>query len=111
MKRTALALTTIIALLFSAIAITPCVKLVSAQTFITIKADGSVSPSTPAIQQIGDLYILTSDIGGIDVERSNMALDGNGHTLQGGVGGITLKSVKNVTVKNLIIKASQYGVY
>jgi parallel beta-helix repeat protein len=111
MKRTALALTTIIALLFSAIAITPCVKLVSARTFITIKADGSVSPSTPAIQQIGDLYILTSDIGSIDIERSNMALDGNGHTLQGGVGGITLKSVKNVTVKNLIIKASQYGVY
>jgi parallel beta-helix repeat protein len=111
MKRTALALTTIIALLFSAIAITPCVKLVSAQTFITIKADGSVSPSTPAIQQIGDLYILTSDIGGIDVERSNMMLDGNGHTLQGGVGGITLKSVKNVTVKNFIIKDCQYGVY
>ncbi len=111
MKRTALALTAIITLLFSAIPITPCVKLVSAQTLITIKADGSVSPSTPAIQQIGDLYILTSDIGGIDIERSNMTLDGNGHTHQGGVGGITLKSVENVTVKNFIIKDCQYGVY
>ena len=111
MKRTALAPMFILALVFSAIAMAPCVKFVSAQTAVTIKADGSVFPSTSAIQQIGDLYLLTGNIGNISVERSNMTLDGCGYTLQGGEGGISLKSVENVTVKNLIIKAGQYGVF
>ncbi|MBT0159084.1 hypothetical protein G4O51_03770 [Candidatus Bathyarchaeota archaeon A05DMB-2] len=81
------------------------------QCDITINADGSISPSTAPIRQDGDRYILTSDvIGGVFVMRSSITVDGNGHTVEGEVGGIILKNVKNLTVKNFIIKGGQYGV-
>jgi len=41
---------------------------------------------------------------------SNMILNGDGHTVQGEVGGISLKNVENVTIKNFVIKGGQYGV-
>ncbi len=111
MKRTALALTLTLALLFSATLITRHIGFASAQASITIKADGSVYPLTSAIQRAGNLYTLVLDVEGIEVQISNITLDGNGHTIQGGVGGIILKNVENVTVKNFIIKDCQYGVY
>jgi len=91
-----------------------CVQPIKAQYQgdITINADGSISPSTAPIQQNGDMYILTGDlIGSISVRRSNVALDGDGHTVQAEVAGVSLKNIENVTVKNLIIKANQYGIY
>lgn len=111
MKRTALALTLTLALLFSATLITRHIGFASAQASITIKADGSVYPSTSAIQHAGNLYTLFQDVEGIEVQISNITLDGNGHTIQGGVGGIILKNLENVTLKNFIIKDCQYGVY
>jgi parallel beta-helix repeat protein len=119
MKRTALTLTLISVLLGSAIAITPCVRFASAQTkSVTINADGSVSPSTAPIQRVGDLYLLTGDVGQITVKRSNMTLDGRGYTIQGensqtsnsNIGGISLTNVQNVTVKGFSIKDCSFGV-
>ena len=112
MKRKAIALTLILALLFSATAITQCVRFASAQTkSVTIKTDGSVSPSNAPIRRLGDLYILTDDTGHILVERSNMTLDGRGHTIQGetSIGGISLRNVQNVTVKGFSIKDCSFG--
>lgn len=72
------------------------------------------------IQQTGNIYVLTDDVGKIRVERSNIVLDGNGHTLPGEVaefdytsntGGVYLNKVENVTVKNLIIQNCDVGVY
>jgi parallel beta-helix repeat protein len=92
---------------------------------ITIKADGTVEPSNAPIQRVGNNYTLTSDLGGISAERSNIVIDGNGFALLGIVssidslgnnitsknaGGVFLKNVENITVKNLIIRDSQVGI-
>jgi parallel beta-helix repeat protein len=100
---------------------------------ITINADGSISPSTAPIQQNGGRYILTGDLIGsrITVMKSNMAFEGDGHTIQGedttvliqfpddstalipfpsSSGGIYLESVHNVTVKGFSIRSCLVGV-
>ena len=110
MKRTTLALALLLAFLFSVPLVTPHIGFASAQGSIIIKADGSVYPSTAPIQRDGNLYMLVSDVQGIEVQISSITLDGNGYAVEGWVGGIILKNVENVTVKNFIINAGQYGV-
>lgn len=119
LKQTVSIAALVLALLFSAVAIVPCVRLASAQIgSVTIRADGSVSPSTAPIQRLGSLYLVTGDIGQISVERSNMTLDGRGHTIQGepkqasqvdNIGGISIDNVQNVTVKGFLIKDCAFG--
>jgi parallel beta-helix repeat protein len=106
-----------------------CIQPIKAdyQGSITINADGSISPSTAPIQQTGDTYTLTGDVvGSISVLRSNMTFDGNGYSIIGlslghGPGGLSvgcnyyssppmLTGASNVTVKNLIIKDSVFGI-
>jgi parallel beta-helix repeat protein len=105
-----------------------CVQPIKAeyQGDITINADGSISPSTAPIQQDGDMYILTGDLIGsrITVMRSNMTLDGDGHTIQGeasktasltpgqssNYGGIFLESIHNATVKGFSLKYCLVGI-
>jgi parallel beta-helix repeat protein len=103
-----------------------CVQPIKAQYQgdITVNADGSISPSTAPIQQDGDMYILTGDvIGSIFVTRSNITVEGDGHTIQGEAvnptdlnplpsnsGGVYLYSVHNVTVKGFSIKSCLVGV-
>jgi parallel beta-helix repeat protein len=90
---------------------------------ITINADGSITPSTAPIQHIGNTYTLTGDVhGSITVMRSNTTFDGNGRILTGGqgVGGLsvgcnyysstTSVGASNVTVKNLTVKGSVFGI-
>ena len=123
MRKTAVALAT--ALLLSALTIAVFAGFASAQAIlITITPDGNVSPSTAPIQRFGDLYILTRDVIGtaILVQRSNITLDGNGHTIQGeprlptrwggesSSGGIGLGGVQNVTVKNFSINECATGI-
>ncbi|MCW4028706.1 MAG: hypothetical protein NWE92_03565 [Candidatus Bathyarchaeota archaeon] len=51
---------------------------------ILIKEDGTVSPSTVPIQRNGDTYTFTGDIyATIKIFKSNIALNGAGHTLWG----------------------------
>ena len=93
---------------------------------VTIKANGTIDPVDAPIERVGDSYTLTGDVGGISVQRSNIILDGNGHTLPGIVtsidslgnnvtaknaGGVYLKNVENVIVKKLTIKDCQIGIY
>jgi parallel beta-helix repeat protein len=94
---------------------------------IAINADGNVTPSTAPIQQTGDTYTLTGDVvGSISVLRSNTTFDGNGHSLIAlgvghGVEGLSVggnpyssppvaPGAINVTVKNLLVKGSVYGI-
>jgi parallel beta-helix repeat protein len=118
----------ILALFLPATAITQFVRFSFAQaSLIYITPDGNVSPSTAPIQRFGDLYTLTSDISGpaIVVGKSNITIDGAGHTIQGVVpvpvspgqigqttnyGGIYLDSVQNVTVKGFSIKYCPMGI-
>jgi parallel beta-helix repeat protein len=93
---------------------------------ITINADGTISPSTAPIQQTSDTYTLTGDVhGSITVMKSSMTFDGNGHSLiylgPHGLGGLSvgcnyhssppvLTGASNVTVKNMVVKGSIYGI-
>jgi parallel beta-helix repeat protein len=101
MKKTALALTLILMLsvsIFYGLSIHSVEADVTATIYI--RADGSVDPVGAPIQRDGDIYTLTGDADGIWVYRSNMTLDGNGHTLLQTLG---LQTVTNVTIKNFII--------
>jgi len=81
---------------------------------IYIRADGSIDPSTAPISSLDDTtYTFTDDIyDSIVVERSNIIIDGEGHTLQGsGSGdGFYLGGTSNVTIRNTNIKGFDYGI-
>lgn len=107
MNKKALALALIFALLFSAVAGNQFINSTTAQNYtnITIKANGSVDPVGAPIQRDNDIYTLTGDANGITVRRSNMTLDGNGHTLSST---LTVANANNVTIKNFIITINSY---
>ena len=95
----------------------PNIKIVKAQSTIYIRSDGSID-GTDNIQRNGDVYTLIGNIsGGIQVQRSNIVLDGVGYTVQGN-GEVTRRGIdlsndrgseplrpqiSNVTVKNIRI--------
>ena len=93
---------------------------------VVINANGTIEPATAPIQRNGETYILTDDVGKITIKRSNIVLDGNGSMLPGEVsfvdslgnnvtannaGGVFLDTVDKVTVKNLLIKDAQTGIF
>ena len=80
---------------------------------ITIKADGSIEGTTDIMTVDNVTYTFTDNINGsIVIERDNIMVDGAGYTLQGtGSGtGIDLSWRSNVTIKNMEIKAFEYGI-
>jgi parallel beta-helix repeat protein len=114
MKRKALALTLISALLVSLVAMLHYVNFTSAQDFeaITIKADGSIDPSTAPIQRNGDVYTLVGDIDDyVLLERNNTILDGAGHAVGGICGPLPVQvgyewqvnATTNVSIVNAVI--------
>jgi parallel beta-helix repeat protein len=84
---------------------------------IYIKPDGSISPSTAPIRNVNNtIYTFTGNINdSIVVERGNIRIDGNGHTVQGpgsGFGdGIFLSSANNVTIMNTHVTGFVCGIY
>jgi parallel beta-helix repeat protein len=122
MKKTALALTIVLALLVLTSAGLQFVRFSSANFFpvpvpspaYIIKSDGSVDPSLAPIQRAGNIYTLTSDIVGytIAVEGDDVVLDGAGYTLTG-VGtstGIFVKNSRGVTIRNMKVANFTYGI-
>jgi len=114
--RKAFAVVLILVILISSCII--AVQPVKAQslTGIIINADGSVTPSSAAIQMEGNTCIITADLNSfITVERGNIVVDGANHTLQGpsisqNAIAITLMA-SNVTVENLHVTGWKAGVY
>jgi parallel beta-helix repeat protein len=91
------------------------IKTAEATTIIT--PNGDVDPSTAPIQRDGDIYTLTGNIAdNVEVQRSNIIIDGNGYTVQGsGIdSGITidgyLNDANNVTLRNLRITDFELGI-
>jgi len=82
---------------------------------IYIRADGSIDPSTAPIQREGDIYTFTDNIEflSIIVERNNTIIDGNGYSHRGlpPDKGLYLHQISNVTIKNLEIQRSQFGIF
>jgi parallel beta-helix repeat protein len=119
MKRTALALTLILTLTFSAIVGTQLVNIASSNFFpepapqgIRIESDGSVN-GTDRILRDGNTYTLTDNIyDTIVVLRDSIVIDGVGHILQGkgNSTGIFLQDRNSVTVKNMEIRNFYCGI-
>ena len=86
---------------------------VEASGTIYIKADGSVEGTTNIVSADNVTYTFTADITDtIVVQRSNITIDGNGHTLQGPGGeGFYLAGISNVTIRNTNIKGFDVGIY
>jgi parallel beta-helix repeat protein len=110
----ALLLTGILALAFN-------VRPAEASGTIYIRADGSIDPPDAPLSTFDNVtYTLTgnitSDAYGIVVERSNIKIDGAGHTLQGKGGGFGFRldgsyaAVNNVTIKRTNIKEFSGGI-
>lgn len=86
------------------------VKSQSPLTMISVRSDGSISPSDAPIQHEGDVYKLTGDINGsLSIEIDNVTIDGAGYKLLGygkqekeTLTGLTIEG-NNVTVKNMEI--------
>ena len=81
---------------------------------IYIRADGSIDPPTAPISSLDDItYTFTDDIyDSIVVQRSNIIIDGDRHTLQGSGGeGFYLLAISNVTIRNTNIKGFGVGIY
>ncbi|MDH5482221.1 MAG: right-handed parallel beta-helix repeat-containing protein [Candidatus Bathyarchaeota archaeon] len=79
---------------------------------IYIKADGSVGGTTYIVSDDNVTYTFTADITDtIVVQRSNIIIDGKGHTLQGlGGEGFYLAVINNVTIRNTNIKGFGVGI-
>lgn len=76
---------------------------------ITINADGSITPSTTSIFQIGGAYFLAKDITqSVWIYKSNITFDGNAHCISGGT--LDILNTSNVTVRNLTIMNTYQGI-
>jgi len=104
----------VLALLSTAVVVT-FIKPAIAGGTIYIRPNGAVE-GTDKIQRDGDVYIFTDNIyNEIVVEKDNIVIEGAGYTLQGtGVWhfkGIDLSGRSNVTIKDMEIKAFDWGIY
>lgn len=86
---------------------------------IVIRSDGSIYPPTAPISTVDNVtYTLAGSITnvfeGLDVERSNIVIDGSGFALEGSGAdnsvGIILYKIGNVTIQNTCIKNFEYGI-
>ena len=101
----------------------PVEALYSVNQPIVINADGSITPSDAPINNVGDsTYTMTDDINitssssGIAIKRSDITLDGNGHTLTGlGLGGDGISLIdgwaNHVTVQNMTVVGFWDGIH
>jgi parallel beta-helix repeat protein len=81
---------------------------------IYINPDGSINPSTANITTSDNVTYTFTDNNylPIVVNRSNIIINGRGHTLQAvGGTGFSLLAMSNVTIKNTTITNSEYGIF
>lgn len=91
---------------------------------IYIRRDGSVDPPAAPIQRVGNTYKFTGNINNtIEVQRSNIVIDGNGFALTkpsvnieglmmpiGWLPGIHVADISNVTITNIAFEGCGTGV-
>jgi parallel beta-helix repeat protein len=107
----------LVLLVITTLAVSLKIQTVEAQlgTYIAINADGSISPPTAPINTLDNVtYAFLNNVyEAIVVQRSNIFIDGNGHTLTPASGnnyGFNLTNVDNVTITNVSIIASQSNI-
>jgi parallel beta-helix repeat protein len=80
---------------------------------IYILPDGSIDPPDAPVSQDGDVYTLTDDVyESIVIQKSEITLDCDGHTVQGTGGGrgIFMKSLTGVTVTDCTVQDFMVGI-
>jgi parallel beta-helix repeat protein len=103
-------------LVISAFTLAFTIQPAKASGIIYIKADGSIDPPTALISTVDNItYTFTGNISDVSivVQRDNIAIDGRDYVLEGtGTGaGMNLTLRSNVLIKNVEIKAFEYGIY
>jgi len=85
---------------------------------IYIRSDGSIDPPDAPLSRVGETYYVTADINiesgkGIVIERDNITLDGNNHSIIGKEfsTGVYLYGVMNVIMRNIVIQGFSYGIW
>lgn len=92
------------------------VQEVKAFDYISIEPNGQVL-GTDKIAKLNDtVYVFTDDLANstVRVHRSNIIIDGAGHTLGPGasdIAGIEVDSLSNVTIKNIKIEDFGAGIW
>jgi len=79
---------------------------------IYIRGDGSIEPVSAPILQEANLYTFVDNVSdSIVIERDNVVIDGEGHSVEGvgGGTGVVLAARNNVTVRNIRIVGFQTG--
>ena len=129
-----------LAVLFSPVLFVSPAKTETIRQRVAIQADGTVSPSSAPIKRDGNTYTLTGNIfAEISVQKSDIAIDGAGYTIQGTYNGtneyawmigqgpdqvsndtkvpysigvdLAFPEVTGLTIKNLNIKNFSIGIY
>jgi len=112
------------ALLFTDLASANFTPLPELPPPIHIRSDGSVDPSTAPLEHAGNTYTFTGNINNtIEVQRSNVVLDGNGYALTkpsvntqglmmpiGWLPGVHVADVSNVSITNIAFEGCITGV-
>jgi parallel beta-helix repeat protein len=85
------------------------------QPAVIIRANGAVDPATAPIQRDENVYTLTDDVVGytIGFECDDVTVDGNGYSLLGNESkstGVFILNKNGITIKNLNIRNSTYGI-
>ena len=111
-----MALSFIMALIFTCISCMILIETVESQSFETIyiRDDGSVE-GTDLIERNNNTYTFLNDISGnIMISKDFITLDGSGYALKGtddsSQRGISLSNRKNVTVTNMVIMNYHIGI-
>ncbi len=108
MGKKSVGLLVLLCLMILSVAFSQPIKAES-QDHITINSDGSIAPSTSSLQRTGDIYSLSDDSAqSIWIYKSDMLLEGKGHTISGAT--LYILDSSNVTVKNLTIADSYQGI-
>ena len=111
---------TVLALLFMflllSVAINTHIVNAQQQKNITVNSDGTISPATAPILQVGDTYKVTANLynTSLIIQKNNISLDGQGFSLQGpgadsSQAGISLKC-SNATVSHFYVSGWGVGV-
>lgn len=105
----------LLVILVSTLAFVSNIPSIKGAGTITIRADGSIDPSTAPITTLDNVtYTFTDNYyGSIVIQRSSITVDGKGFTLQGtGAGwGFYLSGITGVRIKDTNIKSFQRGIY
>lgn len=106
-----LVLAAILAMILAGMAL--AIWRVGADENIYIRNDGSIDPPTAPITTSDNItYTLTADIisSVLVIERNNITVDGNGHTVGGAPNGIRLSNISYVRIENTKVEGCSYGI-